>query len=182
MVTPPVYLRVGPGGSGHSRFIHDVCDACDQDLLWHNMTPKKFINGMPRRTRYRRSKKRTMVAFDDIRPKDMCKASRIVYLFHPSSPCKTVDTWVFSFSDVGMNSCGEVDADDVMRHVFPGEQFEAHRDMLYRNITEVHHMLADGTVRVLACGGKLEDAVVLSYRECIKRAAQLYSTRDAVQP
>jgi len=181
MVSPPVYLRVGPSGSGHTRFIHDMCNECNQDLLSrHNMTPKKFINGMPR---CRGSKKRTMVAFDDIRPKDMCKASRVVYLFHPSSPCKTVDTWVFSVREDGMNSCGEVDADDVMRYVFPGGDFEAHRDMLYRNITEVHHMLADGTVRVLACGGKkLEDAVVLSYHECIERTESLYYTREAVQP
>jgi len=119
-----------------------------------------------------------MVAFDGIQPPDMCTASPIVYLFHPSSNCGTVDTWVFSARDDGMRSRrgpGEDDADDVMRYVFPGGAFEAHRRTLYRNITEVHHMLADGTVRVLACGGKkLEAAVVLSYDECVTRAVHLH--------
>jgi len=143
------------------------------------MTPKKFFNGVPL---CRGLKQRTMVAFDDTQPKDMCKASPIVYLPHPSSNCETVDTWVFSVRDDWMRPCGEVDADDVMRYVFPGGAFEAHSCMLYQNITEVHHMLANGTVRVLAYGGKkLEEAVVLSYDECIKRAVQLHSAREAIQ-
>ncbi|KAJ1465365.1 hypothetical protein T484DRAFT_1757473 [Baffinella frigidus] len=111
-----------------------------------------------------------MVAFDNIQLKDMCKPSPIVYLFHPSSHFRNIDTWVFSVNDKGMKSCGEVDADDVMRHVFPGGAFEAHSLMLYRNITEIHHMLPDGTVRILACGGKkLDSAIVLTPHACMER-------------
>jgi hypothetical protein len=144
------------------------------------MTPKKFFNGVPLA---RGVREKTMVAFDGIQPQDMCKAFPIVYLFNPSSNCGTIGTWVFSVRDNGMHPRRGVDADDVMSYVFPGGAFEAHSDMLYRNITEVHHMLADGTVRVLACGGgKLEDAVVLSYDESIERAAQLHAARKVVQP
>ena len=73
----------------------------------------------------------------------------------------------------------EFDADDVMRHVFPGGDFEAHSYMLYKNITEIHHMLADGTVRVLSCDGKkLEEAIVLSYKECIERVVAIQKSNS----
>jgi hypothetical protein len=180
---PHVYLRVGPGGSGHTRFIHDLATCLDNELFLGfpgpgfirgaNVTPKNVFNGMSVRfcNRVRRYKGLKMVAFDDIQPKDMCKPSPIVYLFSSASELGKVNTWVFSVDDTGMKSCGEVTADDILRHVFPGGAFEAHSCMLYRNIKEIHHMLPDGTVRVLACDGKkLEDATVLSYTECIERA------------
>jgi len=181
---PLVYLRVGPGGCGHSRFIHDLSCESNQELhMRHNVTPKKFFGGAANqfRSMVRRCREQNMVAFDDIRKKDMCKASSIVYMLHPGfgTPCKNVDTVVLDFLDTGMRSCGEVDADDVMRHVFPGGDFEAHSYMLYQNITEVHHMLADGTVRVLACDGKkLEDAIVLSYKECIERVVKIHNSNS----
>jgi hypothetical protein len=170
---PHVYLRVGPGGSGHTRFIHDLATCLDNELFTGlHVTPKKVFNGMSVQfcSRVRRYNGPKLVAFDDIQPKDMCKPTPIVYWFR-FPRLGTVNTWVFSVDDTGMKSCGEVTADDILRHVFPGGAFEAHSCMLYRNIKEIHHMLPDGTVRVLACDGKkLEDATVLSYTECIERA------------
>ncbi|KAJ1463625.1 hypothetical protein T484DRAFT_1758689 [Baffinella frigidus] len=135
------------------------------------MTPKKVFYGRSIQfcnmiSRYNGQK---MVAFDNIQPKDMCKTSPFVKWF--PYPCiGTVNTWVFSVNDKGMKSCGEVTADNILRHVFSDGAFETHSGMLYRNIKEIHHMLPDGTVRVLACDGKkLEDAIVLTYDECIKR-------------
>lgn len=187
MQYPLVYLRIGPGGCGHSRFIHDLSCKTNQELhMRHSVTPKKFFGGTARGfcSMIRRCKGQNMVAFDDIQKKEMCKASRIVYMLHPAtgSPCRNVDTLVLDFNDAGMRSCGEVDADDVMRHIFPDGAFEAHRSMLYKNITEIHQLLVDGTVRVLACGGKkLENVIVLSYEECIQRVVAVHSADDNAQ-
>jgi hypothetical protein len=136
------------------------------------MTPKKVFYGRSIKfcnmvCRYRGQK---MVAFDNIQPKDMCKPSPIVYWFKPASDLGKVNTWVFSVNDKGMKAGGEVTADDILKHVFPDGSFEAHSWMLYRNIKEIHHMLPDGTVCILACDGKkLENAIVLTYDECIER-------------
>jgi hypothetical protein len=99
----------------------------------------------------------------------MCSPSPIVYGFRSCDLPKNMDTIVFSVNDKGLKSTGEVDADDVITHAF-GEDNGHHRHMLYRMITEIHHMLPDGTVRILACGGKkLQDAIVLTPDECMAR-------------
>ena len=110
-----------------------------------------------------------MVAFDNFPAKQMCSPSPIVYGFKNwSNLPKNMDTVVFSMNDKGMKSCGEVDADDVIAHAFGVDN--GHWHMLYRMITEIHHMLPDGTVRILACGGKkLEEAIVLTSDACMAR-------------
>ncbi|KAJ1463804.1 hypothetical protein T484DRAFT_1758561 [Baffinella frigidus] len=142
---PHVYVRVGPGGSGHTRFIHDLSMCRNNELFTKlNATPKKVFHGMASQfsNRIRRYNGPKMVAFDDIQPKDMCKPSYIVYWFR-FFRLGPVNTWVFSVGDKGMQSCGEVTADDILRHVFPGGAFEAHSCMLYRNIKEIHHIRRD---------------------------------------
>jgi hypothetical protein len=172
---PRVYLRVGPDGSGHTRFIKHLSETYDLQLFMkHTITPKKFCYGPGNQQFYekvKRCEQPKMVAFDNFRVKDMCKPSPIVYGFKKyNSLPKHMDMVVFSMNDKGMNSCGEVDADDVLRHVFPKGAFEAHSWMLYRMIAEIHHMLPDGTVRILAVGGKkLDEAIVLTPDACMAR-------------
>ena len=69
-----------------------------------------------------------------------------------------------------MKSCGEVSAQDILDHAFGKDT--GHVPRLYHWISEIHHMLPDGTVRILACGGKgLEDPIVLSENQCREREA-----------
>jgi hypothetical protein len=165
---PRVYLRVGPSGSGHTRFIKELAETCKLKLFMkHRITPKKFCYG-PGSTQFcdkvDSCKQSNMIAFDGFHAKHMCRPSPIVYAQWP----KKTDTIVFSMNDKGMKSCGEIDADDVIAHAFGVDN--GHWHMLYRMITEIHHMLPDGTVRILACGGKqLEEAIVLTPKECMAR-------------
>jgi hypothetical protein len=179
--TPHVYLRVGPSGSGHTRFIQELSNTRNLQLFMkHTVTPTKFRSGVGS-TRFcemvDRCKEPNMIAFDDFKASGMCRPHPIVYARWPTR----TDTIVFSMNDKGMKSCGEVDADDVLRHAFPKGAFEAHSWMLYRMITEIHHMQADGKVRILACGGKkLEDAIVLTPEECIAREIKRVKDRSLV--
>ena len=75
-----------------------------------------------------------------------------------------------------MKWSGELDAEDILVHVFGKEGLEGRLTIMYNKITEIHHMLPDGNVRMLACGGKkLEDTIVLSYAECIERVVSGHS-------
>jgi hypothetical protein len=171
-IPPKIYLRVGPGGSGHTNFIEDLAKACDLELFTHRgMTPRKFCYGPGSarfNTKLQRCKKKKMLAFDNCRSKDMCSEVPIVLSFHWDGMSHILDTIVLSVNDKGMKSSGEVDADEVLRHAFPYGDVEHCR--LYPKITEIHHMLPDGTVRILASAGKkLQDPIVLSALECIER-------------
>jgi hypothetical protein len=170
---PRVYLRVGPDGSGHTRFITHLSETFNLQLFTkHSITPTKFCKG-PGSTQFcakvNRCNQPKMVAFDNFQAKHMCSPSPIVYGFKNwSNLPKNMDMVVFSMNDKGMKSCGEVDADDVITHAFGKDN--GHWHMLYRMITEIHHMLPDGTVRILACGGKkLEEAIVLTSDACMAR-------------
>jgi hypothetical protein len=178
---PHVYLRVGPSGSGHTGFIEDLASTCKLKLFMkHTVTPKKFCidRGFTKfGKKVDHCKEPNMIAFDDFKASGMCRTRPIVYARWPTM----THTIVFSMNDKGMKSCGEVDADDVLRHAFPKGAFEAHSWMLYRMITEIHHMQADGKVRILACGGKkLEDAIVLTPEECIAREIKRVKDRSLV--
>ena len=163
-----MYLRVGAVGSGHSRFIYDV--AKTRNLTVFSKSSAKTFSGLSQKEsemvlgRKRRDStacaRKAMVAFDGIKQKNMCRAGFILFLQADAE----IDTYVFSVYDQGMKK-GEVDADDVLRQAFGKVDFE-----LYRKITEIHHMLSDGTIRILACGGaKLADPIVLTYDECLAR-------------
>jgi len=167
---PCVYLRVGASGSGHSRFIHDLTDACDLHLLMRlNGTAKRwFANGScPKRSSFYPTGR--IVAFDGISPKQMCTASNVVYIAQDSKK-KKINTYVFSLDDRRMKPSCEIDADDVLKYAFGGDGHRNHYDMLYRRITEIHHMLPNGTVRILASEGeKLVHPIVLTRSECLNR-------------
>ena len=150
---PRVYLRVGPSGS--AEFIEHIAEISNLELhMKKNMTPRKYCRG-PGGQRFcekiQKSHKQVMVAFDNFTPAHMCSPSPIVYSFHwDNIRAENLHTVVFSLNDKGMKSCGEIDSDDVLRHAFPNGAAQAHIWMLYRQIAEIHHMLSDGTVRVLA--------------------------------
>ena len=123
-----------------------------------------------------------MVAFDNTPVKkmryanttvnNMCFFKNLKMLdFEPKCDRRTsVDTWVFSVNDKGMKLSGNDDAEDILVHLFGKDDLESRRDILYNLVTEIHYMLPNGTVRILASGGKkLEAAIVLSYDECIER-------------
>ena len=168
------YIRVGPSGAGHTDFIQHLSNTCNLRLFSkQGMTPKKYCYG-PGGDRFcsqiLKCKQPKMLAFNDCRAKDMCRPSPIVYNFGSSNLHQDLHTVVFSVNDKGMKSCGEVDADDILKHAFPNGAFEAHSHMLYQNIFEIHHMLTDGTVRIMACGGKkLQDPLMLTKNECLAR-------------
>ena len=161
-----MYLRVGASGSGHSRFIHDLADGCDLTRLDNGGSAKKwFANGYGRKRCSFESRKR-MVAFDGIAQKEMCTASNLVYLAQDSTK-KKVDTYIFSMD---MRVLGDFDADDVLKYAFGARGHRKHSDVLYERITEIHHMLPDGTVRILASeGAKLVDPIILTRVECLQR-------------
>ena len=110
--------------------------------------------------------------------KNMCFIKNLKFLDHEPK-CdnrKSVDTWIFSVNDTGMKLSGNDDAEDILVHLFGKDDLESRRSTLYNLVTEIHNMLPDGTVRVLACGGKkLEDPIVLSYEECIERVVLAHS-------
>jgi len=176
-----IYIRVGPSGSGHTRFIQDLATKCDMKLFTkRTRTPFKLLNRQP--TKFEKMiahcKEKKMVAFDNTPVKNMCFIKNLKSLnFEPKWDRRArVDTWVFSVNDKGMKSSGENDAEDILVHLFGKDELESRRGTLYNLITEIHHMLSDGTVRVLACSGKkLEDAVVLSYEKCIERVVAEHS-------
>jgi hypothetical protein len=110
--------------------------------------------------------------------KNMCFIKNLKSLDHePKCDRRTrVDTWVFSVNDEGMKLSGNDDAEDILVHLFGKDDLEFRRGTLYNLVTEIHRMLPDGTVRILACGGKkLQDTIVLSYDECIERAVEVHS-------
>jgi hypothetical protein len=158
-------------------------------------TPFKLLNRQT--TKFEKNiahcKEKKMVAFDNMpvkkvryantTVKNMCFIKNLKMLdFEPK--CKlnnrNVDAWVFSINDEGMKSSGEDDAEDILVHLFGEYDLESSRSTLYNNlVTEIHHMLPDGTVRVLASDrNKLKDAIVLSYDECIQRVVGEVHSRD----
>jgi hypothetical protein len=186
-----LYIRVGPNGSGHTRFIRDLATKCDMKLFTkRTRTPYKLLNRQT--TKFEKMiadcTEKKMVAFDNTpvkswryantTVKNMCFVKNLKSLDHePKCDRRTsVDTWVFSINDTGMKSSGEDDAEDILVHLFGKDGLEGYRGTLYYLVTEIHKMLPDGTVRVLACGGKkLQDAIVLSYDECIERVVAGHS-------
>ena len=170
-----IYIRVGPSGSGHTRFIQDLATKCDMKLFTkRTRTPFKLLNRQP--TKFEKMiahcKEKKMVAFDNTPVKNMCFIKNLKSLnFEPKWDRRArVDTWVFSVNDKGMKSSGEDDAEDILVHLFGKYELEYRREDVYNRVTEIHKILPDGTVHVLACGGKkLEAAIVLSYDECIER-------------
>ena len=69
-----------------------------------------------------------------------------------------------------MKSSGEADAENILVHLFGKDELESRQSVMYNLITEIQHVLPNGKVRILACGGKkLEDAIVLSHKECTDR-------------
>ena len=184
---PIVYLRVGPVGSGHTRFIKDMAMVCDLKLFEkYTRTPMKMFHKKP--TRFEESigkyQGKKMVAFDNTRVKDMCLIRPFKSLDGGSLTCRTlcgIDTWVFSVvcSKLNPSGNGEVDADDVLEYVFGHEELRDRHSTLYDFVTEIHHMLADGTVRVLTCHKKkLSSAIVLSYEQCIERMLAVRDQRE----
>ena len=136
------------------------------------MTPKKICYG-PGSSRFNNTSLKCnypkMLAFDNCHAKEMCSAAPIEYNFHWNGLVNEFHTVVFSINDSGMKPCAEIDADDLLRHAFP-KQFDEKKIMLYSKILEIHHMLSDGTVRILAYGGKkLEDPIVVTETECLER-------------
>jgi hypothetical protein len=177
VVGPRVYLRVGGNGSGHTSFIKHVSKTCDLQLFTKpTMTAFKIFHGRSSQflAQIHRYKEKKMLAFDNIRPTQMCQASCMLRLRGSHDDhMKNIDTYVFSINDTGMKSCGEVTADDVLTHAFGTDGLKAHRHVLYNVMTEIHHMLPDGTVRVLACAGeKLVDPLVLTQDECNARVTK----------
>ena len=179
---PHFYLRVGPCGSGSTRFIRDLATKCDMTLFTkHSRTPIKMFHRQP--TKFEdtvgRFEGKKMVAFDDTPVKNMCSCRTFKHLDRYLLTCnslKGINTWVFSVNDKGTKSSGELDAEDILVHVFGKEGLEGRLTIMYNKITEIHHMLPDGNVRILACGGKkLEDTIVLSYAECIERVVSGHS-------
>ena len=180
-----IYIRVGPSGSGHTRFIEDLATKCDMKLFTkRTRTPFKLFNRQT--TKFEKMiadcKEKKMVAFDNTLVKNMRYANTTVknmcfiknLKFLDMEPkCdnrRRVDTWVFSVNDKGMKSSGEDDAEDILVHLFGKYELEYRRKDVYNLVTEIHHMRPTGTVRILASGGKkLEAAIVLSYDECIER-------------
>ena len=168
-----VYLRVGPSSPGHGNFIRYMAKACNLQLFCKNgMTPKKFCYG-PGSARFNnkalKCKKPKMLAFDDCRAKDMCAVAPIEYNFHWNGLINDFKTVVFSINDTALKSCADIDADDLLRYAFPDECNEK-RTLLYNKILEIHHMLPDGKVRILASGGKkLEDPIEVTETECLER-------------
>ena len=168
-----IFLRVGPSAP-HTDFVEHIAMTHNLQLFANvNMTPRKFCYG-PGSARFNakvlKCKKPKILAFDSFHAKDMCDPAPIKYNFHWNGEIQDLHTVVFTVNDKGMKSGAEVDADDVLRHVFQNGDFEHHRCMLYRNISEIHHMLSDGTVKILACGGKkLEDPIVLTEKQCLER-------------
>ena len=168
-----VYLRVGPTSPGHGNFIRYMAKACNLQLFCKKgLTPKKICHG-PGSSRFNNKalncKFPKMLAFDNCHAKEMCSVAPIEYNFHWNGFVNNFKTVVFSINDTGMKSCAEIDADDLLRHAFPNECDEK-KTMLYSKILEIHHMLPDGTVRILACGGKkLEDPIVVTETECLER-------------
>jgi hypothetical protein len=180
-----VYIRVGPSGSGHTRFIRDIATKCDMKLFTkRTRTPFKLLNRQT--TKFEKMiadcTEKKMVAFDNTPVKkmryanttlnNMCFVKNLKMLdFEPKCDRRTsVDTWVFSVNDKGMKLSGNDDAEDILVHLFGKDDLESRRDILYNLVTEIHYMLPNGTVRILASGGKkLEAAIVLSYDECIER-------------
>jgi hypothetical protein len=183
MKNQKVYLRVGLNGSGHTRFIQDLGKMCGLKCFNKKIrTPLKTFHR--RSTQFEKAiglyEGEKMVAFDNTPAKQMCNLRTFKNLNGGCLTCDSIrngiDTWVFSVNQSGMKSSGDIDIDDILVHVFGKDELQGRRNIFYRNITEVHHMLADGTVRVLACDGKkLEDAIVLSYNECIKRVVGIHT-------
>jgi hypothetical protein len=174
---PAVYLRVGPDGS-HAQFIQDVSEKCKLKLFNRRCrTPRSMFHG--RSTKINENYKKTigrckepkMVAFNNISVKHMCTSWPFKCLDGwMQHELQNIDTWIFSVNDKGMKSCGEIDAQDILLHVFGSDDLKGRISMLYQNITEIHHMLPDGTVRILSCdSNKLQDAIVLTYSECMER-------------
>jgi hypothetical protein len=176
--SPYVYLRVGASGSGHTRFIHELANECDLYLYQrHNGHAKNWFTGGSRPKWYSFHPTGRMVAFDGMSPKQMCRASDIVYITQDSSK-KKFSTYVFSLDDKYMTTSCEIDADDVLKYAFGSDGYHNHHNMLYKRITEIHHMLPDGTVRILASNGeKLTDPIVLTRIECIQRQVDLHTHR-----
>ena len=168
-----VYLRVGPTSPAHGNFIRFMAKACNLQLFCKNgMTPKKFCYG-PGSARFNnkalKCKTPKMLAFDNCFAKDMCDVAPIEYNFHWNGLVNDFKTVVFSVNDTGLNQFSEIDADDLLRHVFPNE-FDCKKMMLYSKVSEIHHIMPDGTVRILFCEGKkLEDPVVVTETECLER-------------
>ena len=165
-----VYLRVGPTSPGHGNFIRYMAKACNLQLFCKNgMTPKKICYGPGSscfNNKALKCKNPKMLAFEDCRSKDMCDVAPIQYNFHWNGLINDFKTAVFSINDTGMNLCAEI---DLLRHAFPNE-FDEKKTMLYSKILEINHMLPNGTVRILACGGKkLEDPIVVTETECLER-------------
>jgi hypothetical protein len=183
-VATRVYLRVGPTGSGHTKFIHDLSKVCNLQLFMkHTITPRKFYRGMGCRKFCKmvdKFKLPKMVAFDNFKTKDMCSHFAVIHNFTTWKHLpKKMDMIVFSVNDKGLKSNGAVDADDVITHVF-GED-NGYNSELLKAITEIHHMLPDGTVRILAIGGeKLENALVLTADECMAREVAREQRRGVV--
>jgi len=170
---PHVYLRVGPDGSEHTSFILDLATECGMKLFTkRTRTPMKMFNRES--TKFEdtigRCKEKKMVAFIDTPVKKMCFIKNLKHLEHVPSCIGHVDTWIFSVSDKGMQSSVEADAEDILVHLFGKDELESHQSVLHLHNLEIQHVLPNGKVRILACGGKkLEDAIVLSHKECTDR-------------
>jgi hypothetical protein len=168
---PRVYLRVGPNAPEHTTFIEHLGNQNDLRIFRKNgMTPVKVLTSLKGGTRFcnevRRYKGKKMVAFDNIDAKHMVRVGKLKRL--GGHPFEDVDAWVFSINDKGMKSCGEVSTQDILDHSFGKDT--GHVPRLYHWISEIHHMLPDGTVRILARGCKeLEDPIVLTEMECLER-------------
>ena len=170
---PFVYLRVGPSASsGHTDFIDHMARKHDLQLFSKSdITPVKIIDnvkgGMRFWNKINRYKGKKMVAFDNIDAKHMVQVGKLKRLGSVSN-FEDVDAWVFSINDKGMKSCGEVSIQDILDHAFGKDT--GHFPRLLRWFSEIHHMLPDGTVRILACRGeKLEEPIVLTEYECLQR-------------
>jgi hypothetical protein len=168
---PRVFLRVGANGTGHTRFINDLAETCHLKVFTkHSISPKKFANGVgnlkfcEKVDRYQFPK---MIAFDNVSVKHMCSPSSILHGFSCDHTPNNIDAIVFSINDKGKLG-DDIDLDGIIRHVFGKNS--GHLSMLYKRITEIHHMVKNNKVRVLASMGKrLHEPIILSHEECIDR-------------
>lgn len=185
---PSVYLRVGPSGSGHTRFINDVAMMCDLKLFAKNsMTPNKMFHRNPTKfeAKIGKCKVQKMVAFDNTLTNHMCSVKSFSSLNGIGLTCSTlkgVDTWIFSVLSskvIPAKNDSEVDADDVLEYVFGNGELKNRHHTLYENVTEIHHLLGDGRVRILSCEKKkLKSEMVVSYGECLDRVLEVREKRE----
>jgi hypothetical protein len=183
---PSVYLRVGPSGSGHTQFINGAVMMCGFKLFPAGSgTPLKMFHRNPGKFEedVGKCKVKKMVAFDNIHLNHGIKSFKSLNgIGLTYTNLNGVDTMCFSVMSSklsNMKEDNEADAGDVLDFVFGCRELESRHHTMYENVTEIHHLLGNGTVRVLACDKKkLTGTVVVSHEECLDRILTQMENRE----